>query len=137
MSAAPKTILVVDDNEDFSAMLKALLESKGYAVECATNGRQGLAAQHRRPASIVMTDLFMPESDGFEVIEALRREFPATRIVAMSGDATRVKSEYLPNAALIGADATLKKPFNAEQLFQLLRSLDAHAADTAAFRAQP
>ena len=77
------------------------------------------------PADILITDIFMPESDGFEVIDGFRKEFPRTKIVAISGDATRAKHEYLSAASLMGVEATLKKPFQAEELLSTLRSLEA------------
>lgn len=73
-------ILIVDDETDFRVMLKAALESAGYTVEVAANGNEALRLQHRSPADIVVTDIFMPGSDGMETIDALHVEFPQTKI---------------------------------------------------------
>jgi CheY-like chemotaxis protein len=116
-------VLLVDDDADFRAMLQSALQLAGYAVEVARNGRHALAVQRRSPADVMITDLFMPESDGFEAIEAFRKDFPATRIIAVSGGAPLVKTNYLDAAGLIGVDATLQKPFDVEELLRLLRKM--------------
>jgi len=79
--------------------------------------------QRKSPADVLITDIFMPDSDGFEAIDGFRTQFPGTKIVAMSGDAKKATGEYLKSAALIGVDATLRKPFQVETLLQILRSL--------------
>ena len=114
--------MVVDDNADMRLVLKAALELEGYAVETAENGRHALEAQRAQPVDVLITDLFMPESDGFEAIDAFRREFPTTRIVVVSGGGQRGKKNYLEAASLVGVDATLEKPFSVDALVATLRS---------------
>ena len=58
-----------------------------------------------------------------EAIDAFRREFPQTKIVVVSGGAQFTKRDYLPDAALIGVDATLQKPFEIDALLAVLKSL--------------
>ena len=116
-------LLVVDDDADMRLTLKLSLELAGYAVEVAANGREALEVQRRRPANVLITDIFMPDADGFEAIDSFRREFPGTRIVVVSGGAQFSKRDYLPDAALIGVDATLQKPFEIDALLQTLQSL--------------
>lgn len=117
-------ILVVDDNQDFRVMLRALLERAGHSVQDASNGREALSLQHKLPAEVLITDLFMPESDGFETIADFRKAFPKMKIVVISGDSKLTKHDYLSTAALIGVDATLRKPFEVEALLAVLRSFD-------------
>ena len=62
-------ILVADDNEDMRLTMKLLLEDEGYEVELAANGREALEVQRARPSQVLVTDLFMPDADGFETIE--------------------------------------------------------------------
>ena len=116
-------ILIVDDDADMRLTLKLALELEGYSVEVAANGAEALAVQRSRPARVVVTDLFMPDSDGFEAIDGLRREFPQTRIVAISGGAQFSRRNYLPDAELHGVDATLQKPFDIATLVETLRAL--------------
>jgi CheY-like chemotaxis protein len=118
-----KHLLVVDDDADMRLTLKLALELAGYSVDVAANGREALALQQRAPADVLITDIFMPDSDGFEAIDGFRKQFPQTRIVVVSGGAQITKRDYLPDAELIGVDATLQKPFDIETLLATLRSL--------------
>lgn len=120
-----REILIADDDAALRRSLRLALEAAGYRVREAAHGGEAFSLQADKPADILVTDIFMPESDGFEAIDRFRSEFPATKIVVMSGDAKRAKLEYLPIAAMIGVDATLKKPFRAAELLQTLRSLEA------------
>jgi DNA-binding response OmpR family regulator len=72
---------------------------------------------------VVVTDLFMPDQDGIETILELRKRFPQVRIVAMSGWTSSEGSDYLRVAREIGALETLRKPFDPQELSQLLRAL--------------
>ena len=116
-------ILVVDDDVDFRNMLRSALEIAGYSVAIARDGRMAVAAQRESPADVLITDIFMPDSDGFEAIEAFRRNFPSTRIIAISGGAPILKTNYLDAAGLIGVDAALQKPFDVDELLKVLRTL--------------
>jgi CheY-like chemotaxis protein len=118
-----KRLLVVDDDADMRLTLKLALELAGYAVEVAANGREALHAQRRQAADVLITDIFMPDADGFEAIDAFRKEFPRTKIVVVSGGAQFSKRDYLPDAELIGVDATLQKPFDVDTLLGLIKTL--------------
>jgi two-component system, chemotaxis family, chemotaxis protein CheY len=123
MTTRSHDVLVADDNDALRRAMQLALEAGGYRVQLAASGLEALELQRKDPANVLITDIFMPERDGFEAIADFRKEFPATKIIAMSGDATRVKGEYLSAAALIGVDATLRKPFKMAVLLQTLRSL--------------
>lgn len=118
-------VLIADDDAGLRQTLKLALEAAGYRVRVAADGAEAFTLQREKPAHVLITDIFMPDSDGFEAIDRFRHDFPATKIIAMSGDAKRAKLAYLPVAELIGVDATLKKPFQTRQLLQALRSLGA------------
>ena len=119
-----RSVLIADDDGGLRNALKLALEAHGYRVQVAANGSEALLMQRKDPADVLVTDIFMPESDGFEAIDGFRKAFPQTKIIAMSGDAKRAKREYLSAAALIGVDATLKKPFQIATLLQTLRSFE-------------
>ncbi|MCI3951041.1 MAG: response regulator [Burkholderiales bacterium] len=121
MTTPGKKLLIVDDDADMRLSLKLALEMAGYDALVAADGREALAIQKQRPADILITDIFMPDTDGFEVIDAVRRGFPQTKILVVSGGARLAKREYLLDAALMDVDAVLKKPFDVETL---LRTLD-------------
>ena len=123
MNAARKRLLIVEDDADMRLSLKLALEMAGYITEVAADGREALAIQKQRPADILITVIFMPETDGFEVIDAVRRGFPQTRIVVVSGGARLAKREYLLDAALMDVDAILPKPFDVETLLMTLDAI--------------
>lgn len=118
-----RNILIADDDASLRRALKLALEAAGYRVRVAADAAQALVLQREDAADVLVTDLFMPESDGFEAIDSFRKAFPGTKIVAMSGGSARTKHEYLPAAALAGAHATLSKPFGVEALLGTLRAL--------------
>ena len=118
-----RRILVVDDDADMRLTLKLSLELAGYEVDVAANAREALAQQRQRQADVLITDIFMPDADGFEAIDAFRREYPDTKIVVVSGGAQFTKRDYLPDAELIGVDATLQKPFDVDTLLALLKGM--------------
>ena len=118
-------LLLADENVQLVATLRLRLESAGYDVSVAFNGRDAIAQQERSPAGVLVVGLVMPECDGFEAIEIFRRRFPDTRIVAIAGGARLRAALYLSAAALIGVDATLQKPFDADALLCTLRLLQA------------
>lgn len=115
-------VLLVDDNEELREALRRVLERSGYEVQLAADGAEALALQGSRPADVLVTDLFMPERDGFETIESFRARYPAVHIIAMSGDAhIRIQTDYLKVAREIGAQHVLRKPFNPDELLHALQ----------------
>jgi CheY-like chemotaxis protein len=118
-----RSIIIADDDAGLRNALNIALEARGYRVQTAANGAEAILMQRSDPADVLITDIFMPESDGFEAVDGFRKDFPGTKIVVMSGDAKKAKGEYLKSAALMGVDATVKKPFQVETLLQILRSL--------------
>jgi CheY-like chemotaxis protein len=120
-SGPPERILVVDDNQDMCSFMQAALEGAGYEVQTAAEGAQAFARQRERPADLLITDIYMPGQEGIETIARFRAEFPPTRIIAMSGGGGTGKHDFLSAAALIGVDATLRKPFTAQELLELVR----------------
>lgn len=119
--AVPR-ILVVDDNEDTREFLKAALESAGYEVRTAAEGAEALAIQRESPADLLVTDIFMPGQEGFETISSFKTQFPQTRIIVISaGTLPGMKHDFLSSAALLGVGATLRKPFDVDQLLDAVR----------------
>jgi PAS domain S-box-containing protein len=92
-------------------------------IEDNADAREAIAMQRKAAADVLITDLVMPESDGLEAIDAFRREFPATRLVVVSGTQRMDAGRYLQAAKLMGADATFRKPFAVEALLRTLRAL--------------
>lgn len=111
----PVHVLVVDDRRDILGFARIALERAGYEVGVTDSGLQAFELQRRQAADVLITDIFMPDVDGMEVIDRFRREYPGTRIIAMSGGVERMQ-DYLGIAQQIGVDATLRKPFTVDEL---------------------
>ena len=120
----PKRIMIADDNPDTLCFMQVALEQAGYEVQTAPEGAQALALLAKRRADLLITDVFMPGQDGIETLRDCKTRFPQTRIIVMSaGGGSGRKLDYLPAAALIGADATLRMPINVDQLLDAVREV--------------
>ncbi|HEX5612521.1 MAG TPA: response regulator [Burkholderiales bacterium] len=116
-------IILVEDDGDQRLALKVALELAGYTVREASNGRVAMALLNERPPLFLITDIFMPETDGFELIGTVRERSPQTRIIVVSGGGRHATLDYLAAAELIGVDATLQKPFPIPSLLETLAAL--------------
>ena len=93
--------------------LRTALEQAGYQVIEAEDGKQALNQARAGGVDLVVTDIVMPEQEGIETIQALRKEMPGIGVVAISG---RFEGPYLKMAEMLGADAMLAKPVSTELL---------------------
>src|SRR6195256_2756214 len=105
-------ILIIDDEPLVRAVLRSILERQGHAVREAREGGAGLALWRHTPSDLVLTDMFMPECDGIEVIRQLTRLWPQAKIIAMTGGAKNgdFTSSVAPAALRLGAQHMLLKP---------------------------
>ena len=120
-----KRVLLIDDNADLTSMLSLCLQADGVEVSVAADGEAGLAILKNHPVDIVVTDLFMPDKDGIETIVELKKQYPAVKIVVMSGFTSVGGTDYLGVARELGAVTTLKKPFDPSDLSKVVRELTA------------
>jgi len=109
-------VLVIDDQETVRTFCRDALEKSGYAVEVASGAAEGIDMYRACPADVVLMDVLMPKMDGADATEALLREFPDARVVAMSGGILRHPLFFLQHAQSKGAIGTIGKPFTAEVL---------------------
>ncbi len=96
-------ILFIENDELLREAIARLLTHTGYEVVEAQHGRAALNLMRRQPADLVITEIIMPEMDGFETIHFLRRKFPAIKIIAISGDGRIPAGHYLEIARKLGA----------------------------------
>ena len=110
-----KTILVVDDDADTRAAIRSSLGS--YQVLEAPHGRVALAVIAVTPVDLVITDIFMPEMDGLELIRALKKQTPDMPIIAISGGGRfDLAGSQLSLASRFGAEAMIRKPYDRQEL---------------------
>jgi len=112
------TVLVVDDDSATTELARVVLERAGFLVRDASNGELALHLYREVPADVVLTDMAMPRMGGLELIESLRREFPQSKIVAMSGG-----GNILDEALTQGADRVVEKPFSPAYLSRTIADL--------------
>ena len=103
-----------------------MLKIAGHQVETTSDVGKALAMHESQPADVLITDLFMPGTDGFETIAKFRARWPKMKIIAMSGGGKVVRGNYLILATKFGADTTIPKPFEPAEL---LKTLQAFADD--------
>src|SRR4051794_40581692 len=120
-------VLVVEDSSTQAMQIQFMLEDAGFEVELARNGAEGLKAIGRGEPDAVLTDLDMPEMNGLELVEAVRRQHPAVPILLM----TAMGSEEIAAQALQkGAASYVPKKNLARDIVQTLRTvLDMAGAD--------
>ncbi|HVZ03020.1 MAG TPA: response regulator [Dongiaceae bacterium] len=115
-----KRILVVDDEGDVRDSICALLEAHGYATVASADGRSALRQMERARPDLVLTDLFMPELDGIELITILHEAAPEIPIVAISTPTRPFTVDYIDIATKLGAFAGLYKPLDEDRLLEVL-----------------
>lgn len=116
--SASKKVLVIDDDEPIREYLRFVLEEAGHTVSVAKDGNEGVALFEADVFDTVITDIAMPERDGIDTIIAMRELRPQTRIVAMSGLAS--KDKLLQIADMYGADAIMAKPFERDEILLIV-----------------
>jgi len=100
-------ILIVDDEADNREMLCRHFEFEGYEVDSAANGEEALEQMRSARIEVVISDFIMPVMDGIDLLRAIRRQYPMTHVIMMTGYAT------LDNALSCmrhGADTCVFKP---------------------------
>jgi PAS domain S-box-containing protein len=120
-------VLVVDDSEDTTEMVRHLLEIGGATVSAATSGREALKIARKKRFDVVLSDISMPEMDGFEFLSKLRKipgkqDLPA---VALTGFG---RPEDVQRACNEGFYAHLTKPFDIQTLASILQKMPRQAA---------
>ncbi len=122
-TATATSVLVVDDEPQVVWMLRFSLEAEGYQTLEARDGRAALEEIRRHRPDLVLLDVMMPVMDGWSVLEELQAlpEQERPRVVVVSA---RASLRDRAKAAELGADAFVAKPFNVEDLLDLLRTLD-------------
>jgi CheY-like chemotaxis protein len=111
-------VLCIDDHETGLQVRRLLLETKGYEVLTAASGRQGAAllAEHADIAAVIL-DYSMPGQSGEEVAKLIREQWPAVKIIMLSG------YSEMPQAAMDATDAFIRKGSSPAELLEALARL--------------
>src|SRR5262245_36704628 len=118
MTTAPPragTVLITDDNRDVVDALAAFLTMSGYKVIATYSAREALdSLDHDATVGVVISDVRMPELDGFDFLRVVKHRFPAIKVILVTGHEI-TSDDVVPPGATI-----LKKPLEFEQLLKLL-----------------
>lgn len=124
-------ILVIDDDQAVLATIKLLLERAAHTVEAVNSSRAGLQLLGIRDFDLLIVDIFMPGTDGFETMKLVHQSRPRMPIIVISGQEFRAASERRPDflhmATRLGAVSSLQKPFKPAELMAAVSNSLSHA----------
>src|SRR5947209_8774332 len=116
-------ILVIDDDPVMLRVITLTLEATGHAVLTYQKARRGLDHVGREHPDLLITDIFMPEVDGLEIVRRAHALQPEMPILAMSGGSSLDQADYLEVAQTFGASSILAKPFRPAELVEMVSQL--------------
>jgi DNA-binding NarL/FixJ family response regulator len=118
----PLTILIVDDDPGIRLSVSDYLELAGYSVIMAENGHNALEMVSQYQPHLIVTDVTMPQMDGYELIRQVRRQ-PAFRLLPVIFLTARTNTDERIKGYQLGCDAYLPKPFELNELTAVVRNL--------------
>jgi DNA-binding NtrC family response regulator len=116
--AAPRSILVIDDDTSIRGMVRSVLLHEGYVVHEAAGGRDAIARIVEQRYDVLLLDLMMSDGNGEDVLDALRTLRPGEKcvIIMTAASPAKLAGTDSPNVA-----ARLRKPFDLDDLFDAVR----------------
>ena len=114
-----KNVLVIEDEESIREYMCYILQKNGYHVDDAKNGTEGLEHFTRGKVDLVITDMVMPDKDGGEIMQTIRKVDPAVAVIAVSGAMSF--TELVAEAGRDGADEVIQKPFTENEFLKTIR----------------
>ena len=115
----PRTILIIDDEGSIRSSLGGALRDEGYLIVCAASGKEGLEICRRQRVALVLLDVWMPEMDGLQTLQALAEEPHMPCVIVMSGHGN---IETAVRATKLGAFDFVEKPLSLEKLLVTIQN---------------
>jgi CheY-like chemotaxis protein len=119
----PRTILIVDDDEAYGARLSAQLRQHSLVAQYVTSAKAALELLFSVQFDAILTDIYMPDCDGIELLRRVKRQYPAQPVIGM----TSTQSELVPVIerlfCCLGGDAFVAKPSTATAVLAVLAML--------------
>ncbi len=116
-------ILVIDDEKVVRMAIKHKLLKEGHEVIEAEDGDDGIAKYRENPTDLIITDIIMPNKEGFETIKDLNDEFPDAKIIAMSGGGKINSQNYLDIVKKLNIIDVFEKSFEWEEMIKIVRKI--------------
>ena len=114
-------ILIIDDSAVSRNIIARMLAEAGHDTVKAASAAEGLEQHRQDPVELVITDIYMPETDGYETIRLFRSVSPEPRMLAISGGSNFGKRGVLDIAKEFGACCVLRKPVLSDELTETVR----------------
>lgn len=118
----PAQVLMIDDDPRSLHLLELILRSRGHESWGATSGCEGLALMRSRRFDVLLLDLMLPGMDGLEVLRQIRQD-PQLADLPVVVVSARAHVESQQEAAGLGADAYVTKPYRKDELLEVIESL--------------
>lgn len=116
-------VMLIDDNGALRLILSDMLEEMECSVIEAKDGVEAMRLAARKKPDLIVTDIMMPNMDGIQTINELRRCYGEIPIIAISGGQSDDDSKSLAHAKAEGADKVLQKPFSFSDFESSVRTL--------------
>ena len=118
-------ILLIDDDELIRKSVCKVLELEPYNVHAVSNAETAMEYLGNEKVDIVITDIYLPRKDGFEIIEEIHSKYPVVKIIAMTGGVGHL---FDPDTALdvaerTGAHCVIRKPCRGKEILEAVREL--------------
>ena len=113
-------ILLIEDNQDQIDLLTPLLQRAGYELLIARNGREGLTVARKERPDLILTDLMLPQLNGYEICTMLKQDTQYQDIPIMVLSATKIEEQDAKLAVECGANAYFLKTDGPQQLLQAI-----------------
>lgn len=118
-----KLALVIDDSADTREFLSLLLQKNEFEVVTASDGDDGLSTFKKHRPHVIITDIFMPNKEGLELINEIRNIDDEVGIIAISGYKDKQGMDYLEVAKQFGAQEVMEKPINTDRLINIVKKI--------------
>jgi|PlaIllAssembly_1097288.scaffolds.fasta_scaffold891668_1 DNA-binding response OmpR family regulator len=117
-----KKILLIDDDLKIIKLVESRLKANGYDVISAKDGKSGIEKAKRESPDLILLDIMMPEIDGYQVIERLKKEEDTKSIPVVMLTAKRDLEDIDKSMNVFGAVGFISKPFSPAELLQQIKN---------------
>jgi CheY-like chemotaxis protein len=116
-----RAILVADDDPDILSIVSMSLETQGYTVHKATNGREAVDLARQHHPDLILMDMMMPVVSGYEAVGELKAD-ATTREIVIVGLSAKAMATDMERATDVGIDGYITKPFRIAQVLTVVES---------------
>ena len=116
-------ILIIDDEKDICELLEELFKEEGWNAITANDGKEALDHLSSECIDLVITDMVMPKMEGTEILKTIMKDYPAIKIIVMSGGARIGSKDFNEAAQNLGIKDALRKPIDFNILLKTVKRL--------------